>query len=392
VRHVALAFSTLVLLSACGGGSTPAPPEQPAAAPAAARTATPGVLTIDAEMLRDLRTTTATVEARLGGDSTTLLGEVRVNENAYAEIGSPVVARVVALRVSAGDAVRRGQPLADLQSADLGKARAEYLSANARLELAEQVLRRKKELAAEQIVPAREVEESEAAAAAARAERQSAAASLTALGASPEDSAAAGSTFILRSPIAGSVIERNALQGQMADPATALFKVADLRTVWLIVHAFERDAMRIATGADVRVSFPALPGQVFSGRVAYIGKAVSVESRTVPVRIELANPSGRLRPGMSASAGIPVGDVTQPIVTVPAAALQRLDNEWVVFIPRDAATYDIRKVGRGRDLGGEVEVLSGLKAGETIVVDGSFLLKAEADKARGEGAHEGHEG
>jgi cobalt-zinc-cadmium efflux system membrane fusion protein len=80
------------------------------------------------------------------------------------------------------------------------------------------------------------------------------------------------------------------------------------------------------------------------------------------------------------------------MLTVPTAALQRLDNEWVVFIPRDAATYDIRKIGRGRDLGGEVEILSGLKAGETIVVDGSFLLKSEADKARGEGAHGGHEG
>jgi cobalt-zinc-cadmium efflux system membrane fusion protein len=342
-------------------------------------------------MLRDLRTTTAAVETRRGGDRATLLGEVRVNENAYAEIGSPVVARVIALRVSPGDVVRRGQALADLQSTDLGKARADYVSAKARLGLAEQVLRRKKNLAEEQIVPIREVEEAEAAAESARSDVRAAAAALASLGASTENADASGSTLALRSPIAGSVIERKALRGQMADPSAALFKVADLSAVWLVVHAFERDAVRIATGTDVRVSFPALPGQVFTGRVAFIGREVSVESRTVPVRIQLANPSGQLRPGMSAAADIPVGESAESLVAVPVASLQRLANEWVVFVPKDASTYQIRKVGRGRDLGGEVEILSGLKAGETIVVDGSFLLKAEADKARGAGAHEGHE-
>jgi cobalt-zinc-cadmium efflux system membrane fusion protein len=392
VRYPAFALSTFVMLSACGRGSDLASaPAPPSSAPAAADSKEAGVLKIEPGMLRDLRTTTATVETRRGGDRATLLGEVRVNENAYAEIGSPVVARVVALRVSPGDAVRRGQALADLQSTDLGKARSDYVSAKARLGLAEQVLRRKKGLAAEQIVPVREVEEAEAIAESARSDVRAVAAALASLGAFPEDADASGSTLVLRSPIAGSVIERKALQGQMADPSAALFKVADLRAVWLVVHAFERDAVRIATGTDVRVSFPALPGQVFTGRVAFIGREVSVESRTVPVRVQLANPSGQLRPGMSAAADIPVGESAQPLLAVPVAALQRLDNDWVVFVPKDAATYHIRKVGRGRDLGGEVEILSGLEAGETIVVDGSFLLKAEADKARGAGAHEGHE-
>ncbi len=391
MRYRALALSAFVTISACGRSSEPGSTPAPTSSAPAAETREAGVLKIDPEMLRDLRTTTAAVETRRGGDRATLLGEVRVNENAYAEIGSPVVARVVALRVSPGDVVRRGQALADLQSTDLGKARADYVSASARLGLAEQVLRRKKNLAAEQIVPTREVEEAEAAAESARSDVRAAASALISLGASTEDADASGSTLVLRSPIAGSVIERKALRGQMADPSAALFKVADLSAVWLVVHAFERDAVRIATGTDVRVSFPALPGQVFTGRVAFIGREVSVESRTVPVRIQLANPSGQLRPGMSAAADIPVGESAESLVAVPVASLQRLANEWVVFVPKDASTYQIRKVGRGRDLGGEVEILSGLKDGDTIVVDGSFLLKAEADKARGAGAHEGHE-
>jgi cobalt-zinc-cadmium efflux system membrane fusion protein len=75
---------------------------------------------------------------------------------------------------------------------------------------------------------------------------------------------------------------------------------------------------------------------------------------------------------------------------VPVASLQRLDDAWVVFVPRGEAVFEVRRVGRGRDLGGEVEIVSGAAAGERVVVDGAFLLKAEAEKARGEGAHHDH--
>ena len=91
---------------------------------------------------------------------------------------------------------------------------------------------------------------------------------------------------------------------------------------------------------------------------------------------------------MSATATLPVGDTGAPILTVPVAAVQRVRNEWCVFLPKDASHFEIRRIGRGRDLGGEVEVLSGLRAGETIVVDGAFLLKAQAEK--GEADHDAH--
>jgi cobalt-zinc-cadmium efflux system membrane fusion protein len=91
---------------------------------------------------------------------------------------------------------------------------------------------------------------------------------------------------------------------------------------------------------------------------------------------------------MSATASLMVGAPGAPILTVPVASVQRVRNEWCVFLPRDARTFEIRRIGRGRDLGGEVEVLSGLRAGETIVVDGAFLLKAQAEK--GEAGHDEH--
>jgi cobalt-zinc-cadmium efflux system membrane fusion protein len=122
-----------------------------------------------------------------------------------------------------------------------------------------------------------------------------------------------------------------------------------------------------------------------------VGRQVDASSRTIPIRIEIKNPTGALRPGMSANAWLPVGDEGSKITAVPAASLQRLDNQWVVFLPTgEAGEFIKRPVGRGRDLGGEVEILSGVEPGESVVVDGAFLLKAEAEKAKGAGDHHDH--
>ena len=176
----------------------------------------------------------------------------------------------------------------------------------------------------------------------------------------------------------------------MIAPETVAFRVGDLSSLWLVAHAFERDAVRVAVGAPARVTLAAFPGRPFTGRVTHVGRQVEAESRTIPVRVELANPDGSLRPGMSASAWLQVSTANENVVTVPVAALQRVRDQWVVFVPKSTRTFEIRNVGRGRDLQGEVEVLTGLQPGETVVVDGAFLLKAEAEKAEGGGDHHDH--
>ena len=93
---------------------------------------------------------------------------------------------------------------------------------------------------------------------------------------------------------------------------------------------------------------------------------------------------------MSATARLALGDETTTIVAVPGASLQRLHKGWCVFLPKSEGAFEVRPVGRGRDLSGEVEVVSGLAPGETVVVDGAFLLKAEAERSRGEGEHHEH--
>jgi len=166
--------------------------------------------------------------------------------------------------------------------------------------------------------------------------------------------------------------------------------VADMSRLWLMVHAFERDAVRIAVGSTARITFAAFPGQAFSGRVELVSRQVDADSRTVAVRIEVANARQMLRPGMSASAFVPLGTGAERVIAIPTAALQRVAEDWVVFIPIKQDEFEMRAVGRGRDLGGEIEILSGLKASETVVVEGAFLLKAEAEKLRSEGNEHEH--
>ncbi len=148
--------------------------------------------------------------------------------------------------------------------------------------------------------------------------------------------------------------------------------------------------MRLLSGGHADVTLSALPGATFSGAVSRIGGEVDVTSRTVSVRLDLA-PDPRLRPGMAATAAVDAAASGEPVVTIPAAALQRLGGGWVVFVPDSEDVYQIRPVGRGRDLGSAVEILSGLSAGEAVVLDGAFLLKAEAEKRQGGGGgHHDH--
>jgi cobalt-zinc-cadmium efflux system membrane fusion protein len=221
---------------------------------------------------------------------------------------------------------------------------------------------------------------------------RAATASLQALGVSEDVGASSedGSLFYVRSPIAGRVLDRHAVLGQYAEPSASLFTIADLSRVWVMAQAFERDAVNVRLGSTAHVTLAALPGQEFDGRVALVGRQVEPGSRTLPVRIEVANPSGALRPGMSASSRLEVAGQSRSILAVPAAALQRVGDRWLAFVPKAQYEYEMRPVGRGRDLGNDVEVVSGLRAGETVVVEGAFLLKAEAEKRAGGADENGH--
>ncbi|HET7503602.1 MAG TPA: efflux RND transporter periplasmic adaptor subunit [Kofleriaceae bacterium] len=396
---IRLAIAALML---CGcSDRKPGDPEQPRAEGAEhaghdkasggrPRAHGPESITIAPDMLRDLHTTTTRAQARAAGEAVSALGELRVNEDAYAEVASPVSARVTRVLVRPGDSVKAGQALAELSSPELVQARAELDAARSRVEIATRTAERKRALAADRLAPEREVIEAEAALAEADAAYKVAGSALRKFGPAAGDAA-----IQIRSPIAGTVIERSVVQGQLADPSKTLFRIGELSTLWLFAHVFERDAVRVPTGRAAAVTFAALPGKTTQAVIQWIGREVDARSRTIEIRLDVPNPDGVLRPGMSATVSIPLGDPGPgAVVTVPAAAVQRVGTGWVVFVPLEPhgphgpGEFAIRAIGRGRDLAGEIEVLSGLAAGDEVVVEGAFLLKAEADKASGGGAHE----
>jgi len=342
------------------------------------------MIKIAPDMMRDLRVTTGKAQARAAVETVSALGDLRVNEDAYAEVASQVSARVTRVLVRPGDAVTAGQALVELTSPELVQERAELEAARIRVEIARKAAERKRALAADRLVPEREVIEADAALAEADAAHKVAASALRKFG-----PAAGEAMLAIRSPIAGTVIERSVVQGQLADPSKTLFRIGDLSMLWLHAHVFERDAVRVRTGRTATATFAALPGKSIEAAIQWIGREVDPASRTIDIRLDVPNPDGVLRPGMSATVSIPLGDTgPDAVVTIPAAAVQRVGASWAVFIPHGPGQFEIRPIGRGRDLAGEVEVLSGLAAGDAVVVDGAFLVKAEADKASGGTPHE----
>lgn len=379
-----------VLLVACGGrdrdsrdhaAAETVPRKSPDTAHGGAPHVEPELIEIAPDMMRDLRITLGKAQARAAGETVSAVGELHVDEDAYAEIAAPVAARVTKVLAKPGDQVTAGQALVVLDSPELAQSRAEVDAARARLDVARKNAERKRQLVADRLAPERDKIEAEAALSEADAAYRVATSALRKYGGAAGDTALA-----IKSPIAGTVIERTVVMGQLADPAKTLFRVGDLSTLWLVAHVYERDAVRVQPERKALATFAALPGKTVEAVIKNIGKEVDATSRTISVRLDVPNGDGSLRPGMSATVSVPLGEPgAAQVVTVPAASVQRVGEDWAVFIPHGERAFEARVIGRGRDLAGEVEVLSGLQPGEDIVVESAFLLKAEADKARGGG-------
>jgi len=186
------------------------------------------------------------------------------------------------------------------------------------------------------------------------------------------------------------VVERPVTLGEMVNPDKTLFLVMDLSEVWLLVDVFERDIGQIALGQRVKVTVAAYKEEKFEGSVSYIGALVEPRSRAVKVRIVLANPTNKLKPGMFARVSLAdtKGDEHEHLF-VPVAAVQRTETGTIVFVPGDEpGEYVPRSVKTGHEAGHSVAIESGLTAGDQVVVSGSFILKSELGKASlGESGH-----
>jgi cobalt-zinc-cadmium efflux system membrane fusion protein len=327
-------------------------------------------------------------------------GKVLVPEDRVAVIGPVNAGRIVRLFAGQGSRVQKGQKLADLESADIDQAEADYLKAladyeNARrssvaeIRLAQENYDRTKLLYEKTITAGKNLQTAEhdleVAKAAGESSVNGAKATLTAarrhllilgLSSSTIDSLPKkpdlAAVFSLNSPIAGTVIERNATVGASVGTDSNLFKIIDLSRVWIDANVFEKDLARVRMGQEVKVNLPALPGSTYTGRVILIDSVVDPETRTIKVRTEVANPDSRLKPDMFANVEI-VTDLNRSAISVPQTAVLNDGGKTVVFVA-EGNGYQKREVHTGIQNGDRLEIVEGLSPGEKVVVKGNYLL------------------
>ena len=406
IRRVSLAAVSAILLLTLGGCSQPAAETEQAEPDAASD---PDLIRLDQEAMRIARITLGEVEIRKLEEDLQVSGRVTVNQNATARVGSFTEGIVVGCCESVGSDVEKGQVLARLHSHEIHDAEASYWEAKAELErrqtelqFAEKFYKRASRLFELKAGSLQKVQEAEAKFRGAetllkiaRAGVERADNHLRYLGLTPEQLPEAADEHAVegqraheeahlievRSPVAGTIIERTVSTGAVVTPSDSLYVISDLRSLWVIAQVPEQHLSLLRSGLTVEVSVRAYPDKTFPARITYIGDALDPETRTVEVRCELKNPGRQLKTEMFATLIIHTGGSREAVVA-PLEALQNMDGEEVLFVSEGEYSFRARRVRVGRHSGSVVEIVSGLQAGEKVVVAGAFRLKSELLKAQ----------
>jgi RND family efflux transporter MFP subunit len=191
-------------------------------------------------------------------------------------------------------------------------------------------------------------------------------------------------TLTLVAPFDGVVLEKTVVAGQSVMAGAKLYRLADLSTVWIEGEVFEQDLPYVKTGASARVEIMAYPGHSVAGRVSFVYPVVNEQSRTVRVRVVLANPGAVLKPGMYGTLYLDAA-IGDHVLSVPAEAVVMTGERNLVFVVGASGALEPRDVTVGARAGDRLEVLSGLMEGERIVGSANFLVDAESRLANGKG-------
>jgi membrane fusion protein, copper/silver efflux system len=335
-----------------------------------------GAVRLTPDMVLSLGVTT--VETELAPLSRTIrtTGNVVYDETRLTTIAPKFGGFVERLHVDfTGQSVRKGQPLLDIYSPELVAAQEELLAA----QRMETQLRQ----SASQAV----IDRTSGLVDAARRRLllwDISAAQVQQI----ERSGAVRRTLTLHAPFTGFVTEKMVQAGQAVDMGMALYRLADLSSVWVEADIYEQDLRFVEIGQTMHVDIAAYPGEHFEGRVSYIYPDVRMDTRTARIRISLANPGGRVKPGMLAVAQLESA-TTALAVFVPRDAVMHSGTHDMVFVEEGAGLYRARQVQVGADMGGRTQILSGLVAGERVVKRANFLLDSESRLTESMGAMPG---
>jgi cobalt-zinc-cadmium efflux system membrane fusion protein len=320
----------------------------------------------------------------------TVTGELTLDDNRVLCLTPRFAGRLASISLRVGDPVQAGQPLFVLESHELAEAALALLKRRAELDLAAKRYEREKMLFERQIGSAQEAQEAQAALDLAQLETENARRRLALFGL-PADQVAAlekgaptrltTGEFLVRSPLAGRVLERAGNVGDRVTGDKEVMKVADLTHLTALVQVHEQDLGAVLTALKdgplpAEVTADAFPGRVFEAMALQADLQISRETRTLPVRLEVENPDELLRPGLFIRGRLRLGERQAP-VSLPLAALQEDAGQAFVFVRLTDDLYVRRDVQPGPRLGDLVAIEEGLQPGEVVAVDGAFLLKSD---------------
>ncbi|MBN2473968.1 MAG: efflux RND transporter periplasmic adaptor subunit [Pirellulales bacterium] len=309
------------------------------------------------------------------------MGKVLAPQTQTAIVSHAFPARVADIHIKLGDWVEQGQALITLDSQEVGSAKSEFYKAIAAAELAKLNLDREERLLSDGIGLKKNYVAAEAEYKVAQANLEAAEKTLHVLGFTEgqvkEITGAhqINPTITLYSPIAGKVTCIRAVLGALVDQATEILTIIDPTLLWVDAEAYETDIARLKIGQPVEIVVPAYPGDVFRGKVSYIGDIVDEETRKITVRAEVSNDQFRLKPGMFADVAILLNGDCQMLV-VPSAAVLEEGRQKIVFV-QEKDHFVRREVQTGVVDGERQEVVEGLVAGERVVIEGNHELKSE---------------
>ena len=340
------------------------------------------------ELLSQLKL--ADVSTQPVAETLRVAGRIDVDEQRLARIGATITGRVTEVDALLGQEVKKGEVLARLNSSELSTQQLAYLRARSQLELNRRNAERAKSLFEADVIGAAELQRRESEYQISVAETRAASDQLQLLGVTPAaierlgKQGAVNSLTPVVSTLNGFVVERKLAQGQVVQPADALFVVADLSRLWAVAQVPEQQVNQVKVGQSVIIEVPALGNEKLWGKLIYVGQTINPETRTVLVRTELDNRDGRLKPAMLASMLIEARAVER--LVVPASAVVRENDEDHVFVAEGDGVFRLLKVKLGPEQGGQRVVLSGLKGEEKVVVDGAFHLNNERNRKEMEGS------
>jgi len=303
-----------------------------------------------------------------------VVGTVALDPRRVAAVGTRIPGFVKRVFKLEGDDVRAGDALAETESAELGQAQARVSAARAEQIAASANARREAALLADRLTTARESEEAAATLASREASLAAARQGVEAMGGAIDGPLG---LRVIRSPIAGHVVEAMVSVGQSVGAHQPAFRVANLDSVWVELDVFERTVGKVRVGDSVEVVPSSDPSRRISGRVAHVGDVIEQASQSADVRVEVGNREHLLRPGQAVSAIIRISGPPRDTLSVKAESVTYVDDVPTVFVEIAPGRIVPTRVEIGVTDGARQEVLSGLREGARVVTGGVFALKSE---------------